>query len=85
MRQKMIQKERKATIDGIEDFPLKSLGLKSNPIEKSDGHVIIPVELLPYLKIHKQTAMTRKNRLKIEHKYLSNLKRSKSPKKGGRT
>ena len=85
MKQKMMEKEKKATIDGIEDFPLKELGLKSNPVQKSDGHVIIPIELLPYLKIHKQTALTRRNRSKIQSKYLSNLKKGKSPRRECRT
>jgi hypothetical protein len=93
MKQKLVQKEKQALIDGLEDFPLELLGLTVDSIEKSNGHIIIPIELLPYLKIHKQSVLTRNSRSKIQHKYLLRLKandsyeylrnKSKLPKKRG--
>jgi len=69
------EKEKKPLmIDGLEDFPLKLLGLSVDSIERSNGHIKVPVELLPYLRICKTPVLTRKIRAKIQHEYYLRLK-----------
>lgn len=83
---KTVQKEKKPVvkIDGLEDFPLKTVGLTEDSIEKSGGHIKIPLELIPFIKICRTPAVTRKKRAKIQHKYLLRAKRKskKHPRKG---
>jgi hypothetical protein len=83
-RLETIQKER-VKIDGLDDFPLKLVGLTIDSIEKSGGHVKIPIELLPYIKICKMPVLARKQKAKTQFKYLLKLRRKnrRSPKKGG--
>jgi|YelNatPaOPRAMG01_1025707.scaffolds.fasta_scaffold515159_1 hypothetical protein len=80
MKQKTstIRKGRTVMIDGLEDFPLEILGLTPESIERSDGHIKIPVELLPYIKICKTPVISRKKKAEVQHKYLLRLKARES-------
>jgi hypothetical protein len=79
MRQQTIQKERKPAVKiaGIEDFDLSVVGLTVESIEKSGGHVKIPLELIPFLKICKMPAVTRKKKAEEQNRYLLRLKAGK--------
>ena len=45
------EKKPKVNIDGLEDFDLSVVGLTVDSIERSGGHIVIPLELIPFLKI----------------------------------
>jgi hypothetical protein len=79
MRPRTVQKEKKCDveIDGLEDFPLEIVGLTPDSIERSGGHIKIPIELLPFLKIMKQPVMTRKMKSNYQNKWLLRVKRRK--------
>lgn len=68
----------KVPIDGLEDFPLEILGLTPESIERSDGHIKIPVELLPFIKIVKTPRHLRRRRAKYKRDYLLRLDARKS-------
>ncbi len=73
----------------MEDFPLEILGLTPESIEMSKGHIMIPRELLPYIKIckmpvnlrEKNTEKLQQYRLRLKHqeskKYLDSKKHQK--------
>ncbi|MCL6579044.1 MAG: hypothetical protein K6T73_06610 [Candidatus Bathyarchaeota archaeon] len=44
-------KERPVKIDGSEEFPFDSLGLTKDSIKRKGEFILIPVELMPYLKL----------------------------------
>lgn len=81
-------------IDGLEDFPLDLLGLTPESIEESNGGIVIPRELLPYVKICKAPKVVRVQRADKAARYFLRLKaeesrehlkrKRKSPKKGGK-
>jgi hypothetical protein len=80
MRQRTIQKEEKTPpvkIDGMEDFPFEVVGLTVESIERSGGHIKIPIELMPFLKICRMPAITRKKKANEQHRYLLRLKAGK--------
>jgi hypothetical protein len=80
MRARTIQKEKEkpaVKIDGLEDFPLELVGLTPDSIERSGGHIRIPLELLPFLKICRMPAVTRKKKAKEQHRYLLRLRAGK--------
>ena len=70
-----------ALIDGIDEFPLEDFGLTVESIKEKDGYIMIPRELLTYLKICKQPKFIRFLRARQQERYMSNAKR-KSSKKG---
>ena len=74
---KTVQKSR-VPIDGLEDFPLEVLGLTPESIERSNGHIKIPLELLPYLKICKTPVPTRKKKAQTQYRYLMRVKARES-------
>jgi len=74
LKRKTAQKCKTVDIDGLEDFPLETVGLTVDSIEKSNGSIVIPVELLPFLKIHRQPLMTRKKNAETQYRYLLRLK-----------
>lgn len=67
-----------SAIDGLEDFPLEALGLTPESIEKSNGHIKIPIELLPYIKICKTPVLSRKQKAKTQYRYLLKLRAKES-------
>ena len=67
-------------IDGLDEFPLEVLGLTPESIERSNGHIKIPAELLPYLKICKMPRTQRVQKTKYQQKYLLRLKARESKK-----
>lgn len=83
MRQRIVQKEKKCDveIDGLEDFPLEIVGLTPDSIERSGGHIKIPIELLPFLKIMKQPVSMRKMKARYQDKWLLRVKKRKLKKK----
>ena len=80
MRQRTIQKEKKTPvkIDGMEDFPFEVVGLTVDSIERSGGSIRIPIELLPFLKICKMPAITRKKKAEEQQRYLIRLRAGKA-------
>ncbi|MEM2111352.1 MAG: hypothetical protein QXX08_05690 [Candidatus Bathyarchaeia archaeon] len=79
MKQKAVIKESKSVnIDGLQDFPLELLGLTPESIERSNGHIKIPIELLPYIKICKTPVINRKKKAEAQQKYLLRLKARES-------
>lgn len=40
-------------IDGSRDFPWADLGLRKGCIKRKGSYLLVPVELFPYLKIHR--------------------------------
>lgn len=66
----------RTVINGLGEFPLEVLGLTPESIERSNGRIHIPVELLPYLKIckmpkhyrDKNAAKLQAYRLRLRHK-----------------
>jgi len=86
MSKRRQRQELEIPIEGLEDFPLKILGLSIESIEKSKGHIKIPIELLPYLKIVRTPKHIREQRAKYKRDYelrLDMKKRRKSTKRGG--
>jgi len=78
MRQRSVQKKKcEVEIDGLEDFPLEIVGLTPDSIEKSGGHIKIPLELVPFLKVMKQPVLTRKMKSKYQDKWLLRVKKRK--------
>ena len=77
LKRKNAQKVETVHIEGAEDFPLETVGLNSDSIEKSNGSILIPVELLPFLKIHRQPLVTRKKNAEAQYRYLLRLKSKK--------
>jgi len=71
------QKCNTVQIDGSEDFPFKTVGVTEDSIEKSNGSIVIPVELLPFLKLHRQPLVTRKKNAEVQYRYLLRLKAKK--------
>ena len=67
-------------IAGLEDFPLNVLGLSIESIERANGHIKIPVELLPYLKICKTPIVQRKRKAETQYRYVLKLRSSKEKK-----
>ena len=81
---KSSQKFNTVQIDGSEDFPFQTVGVTEDSIEKSNGSVVIPIELLPFLKLHRQPSVTRKKNAEAQYRYLLRLKSKKkkqSPKR----
>jgi hypothetical protein len=68
----------KVPIEGLDEFPLEILGLTPESIEKSDGHIKIPIELLPYIKIVRTPTHIRQKRAKYKRDYLLRLKAKES-------
>jgi hypothetical protein len=66
--------KKKPMIEGLEDFPLELLGLSVNSIERSGGHIKIPLELLPYLKICRLPRQIRNKIAEKQHRYYLSLK-----------
>jgi hypothetical protein len=81
LRTRMIQKEKKpnVAIDGLEDFPLEVIGLTVDSVERSGGHIIIPLELVPFLKVCRMPAVTRKK--KAREQYLLRVRRKRKLKR----
>jgi hypothetical protein len=79
MRQRTIQKEKKPAVKiaGLGDFDLSIVGLTPDSIERSGGHIKIPIELIPFLKICKMPAVTRKKKADEQHRYLLKLRAGK--------
>jgi hypothetical protein len=87
-------KKRKPMIEGLEDFPLHLLGLTPKSIEESNGHIILPKELLPYIKICRTPKAVREYHARLKREYELRLKAEesqkylkrerKSPRKGGK-
>ena len=80
MKQKTVHKEKRKPdlkIDGLEDFPLETIGLTVDSIERSGGHIIIPIELMPFIKICRMPATTRKKKAEVQHSYLLRVKKRK--------
>ena len=78
MKQKVVQKETPAVkIEGLDDFPLETVGITVESIERSDGHVRIPIELMPFLKLCRMPAVTRKKKAEQQHRYLLRVKKRK--------
>lgn len=88
-------KERKPTIEGLDEFPLHLLGLTPKSIEESNGKIILPKELLPYIKICKTPKAVRDYHARLKREYELKLKaqeseeylkkkKHKSPRKGGK-
>jgi len=44
-------KEKSVKIDGSDEFPFDSLGLTKGSIRRKGDEILIPIELLPYLKL----------------------------------
>ena len=75
---KKTQKDRLAVkIDGLDDFLLETVGLTVDSIERSGGHIKIPLELIPFLKICRMPAVTRKKKAKQQQRYLLRVKKRK--------
>jgi len=72
-------------LDGIEDVPLRELGLSIESIERSEGHIKIPIELLAYIKFCKNPKIIRdhKTREIARYRLRHDLNRRKSTKRGG--
>ena len=86
-KQAALQKERSVEIDGLKDFPLEVLGLTPESIEMSNGHIIIPRELLPYIKICRMPVNYRERNAERIQRYRLSLKvrdkHKKLPTRGG--
>jgi hypothetical protein len=83
MHQRSAQKQKKydVEIDGLEDFPLEVVGLTVDSIERSKGHIKIPIELVPFLKIMKRPASARKMKAREQCEYLLRVKKKKEKKR----
>jgi hypothetical protein len=79
LRQRTVQKEKQlpVNIDGLEDFDLSVVGLTPDSIERSGGHIIIPLELMPFLKICKMPKVTRRKVAETKQRYVMRLKAGK--------
>ena len=74
--QKAVHKDT-VPLAGLESFPLEKLGLTVESIESSNRHILIPRELLPYLKLCK-TTVTQREKGAIRHdRFLLRLKAKK--------
>jgi hypothetical protein len=78
-------KERPVKIDGSEEFPFDSLGLTKGSIKRKGEFILIPVELMPYLKLCILPVRRRIQVADYMYRYRKNLRNngSKSPKRGG--
>jgi hypothetical protein len=79
MKQRTVQKEKRLVvrIDGLEDFPLETVGLTVDSIERADGHVKIPIELIPFIKICRMPVVTRRKKAKDQRNYLLRVRKRK--------
>jgi hypothetical protein len=79
MKQRTVQKEKRlpVNIDGLEDFDLSVVGLTPDSIERSGGHIVVPVELIPFLKICKMPKVTRRKVAETKQRYVMRLKAGK--------
>ena len=66
-------------IEGLKDFPIEDFGLTKKSIRISNNNVMIPTELMPYLKLTRTPKDIRKLRAKYKREYEHRLK--KSPKR----
>jgi hypothetical protein len=71
------EKKPKVNIDGLEDFDLSVVGLTVDSIERSGGHIVIPLELIPFLKICKMPKVTRRKVADSKQRYALRLKAGK--------
>lgn len=78
-------KERKVVIDGSTEFPFDSLGLTKDRIKQRGENILIPVELLPYLKLCILPVRRRIQVADYMYRYRKNLRNNggKSSKRGG--
>ena len=92
--QAITKTKRKPVIEGLEDFPLHLLGLTPKSIEESNGKIILPKELLPYVKICRTPKAVRDYHARLKREYELRLKAEESaeylkrkkhrlPKRGG--
>ena len=77
-KQKTILEAKGIQIEGLDDFPLEVLGLTAASIERSGGHIRIPIELIPYIKIVRAPKHIRDQRAKYKRDYLLRVDLSKS-------
>ena len=82
MKPRTTQKEKQppVKIDGLEDFDLGVVGLTPDSIERSGGSIVIPLELVPFLKICKQPAVTRKQKAEEMNRWRLKVRKNKSKK-----
>jgi len=73
-----LEETKKVEIEGLKEFPLDVLGLSPESIERSEGHIKIPIELLPFIKIVKTPPHIRKQRAKYKRDYELRLNARKS-------
>lgn len=88
------RRRRMPKIEGLKDFPLGLLGLTPESIERSNGGVVIPLELIPFIKVCKASKVVRVQRATDKQKFVLRLRaeesrkhlerKRKSPRKGGK-
>lgn len=52
------------TLDGLDSFPIQDLGLSKSSIKRVGDSVLIPLEILPFLKLLKKPKFIRKQETK---------------------